>query len=116
MLTAAAERHWQRNDRDQYYFSGRYRGSFRRQIQLGDGLNLDQLEADLHDGVDHPHSRRGTGQAAQDLRHHLVQRIRRDRDHLERHNLIRLTATSPVGCCRRAATDFVMSRPHTGQA
>ena len=27
------------------------RGSFRRQIQLGDGLDLDHLEADLHDGV-----------------------------------------------------------------
>jgi HSP20 family protein len=51
MLTVAAERHWQRNDGDQYYFSERYRGSFRRQIQLGDGLDLDQLEADLHDGV-----------------------------------------------------------------
>ena len=51
MLTVAAERHWQRNDGDQYYFSERYRGSFRRQIQLGDGLDLEQLEADLHDGV-----------------------------------------------------------------
>ena len=49
--TVAAERHWQRNDGDQYYFSERYRGSFRRQIQLGDGLDLEQLEADLHDGV-----------------------------------------------------------------
>ena len=29
----------------------RYRGNFRRQIQLGDGLDLENLEADLHDGV-----------------------------------------------------------------
>jgi HSP20 family protein len=51
VLTIAAERDWQRQDGDQSYFGERYRGSFRRQIQLGDGLALDQLEADLHDGV-----------------------------------------------------------------
>src|SRR6478735_1685530 len=51
MLTVAAQRHWQRDDGDQYYFAERYRGAFRRQIQLGDGLDLDHLEADLHDGV-----------------------------------------------------------------
>ena len=50
-LTIAAERGWQREDGDQSYFGERYQGSFRRQIQLGDGLDLDQLEADLHDGV-----------------------------------------------------------------
>ena len=27
-----------------------YRGEYRRQIQLGEGLDLDHLEADLHDG------------------------------------------------------------------
>ena len=51
VLTIAAERGWQREDGDQSYFGERYQGSFRRQIQLGDGLDLDQLEADLHDGV-----------------------------------------------------------------
>jgi HSP20 family protein len=51
VLTIAAERDWQRQDGDQAYFGERYRGSFRRQIQLGDGLDLNQLEADLHDGV-----------------------------------------------------------------
>jgi HSP20 family protein len=51
MLTIAAERDWQRQDGDQPYFAERYRGSFRRQIQLGDGLDLQNLEADLHDGV-----------------------------------------------------------------
>jgi len=51
VLTVAAERNWQREETDQPYFGERYRGSFRRQIQLGDGLDLDHLEADLHDGV-----------------------------------------------------------------
>jgi len=51
VLTVAAERNWQREDGDQPYFGERYRGTFRRQIQLGDGLDLEHLEADLHDGV-----------------------------------------------------------------
>ena len=51
VLTIAAERNWQPQDGDQAYFGERYRGSFRRQIQLGDGLDLQALEADLHDGV-----------------------------------------------------------------
>jgi HSP20 family protein len=51
VLTIAAERNWQRQDGDQPYFGERYRGNFRRQIQLGDGLDLENLEADLHDGV-----------------------------------------------------------------
>ena len=50
-LTVTAERNWQRQEGDQPYFAERYRGNFRRQIQLGDGLDLDGLEADLHDGV-----------------------------------------------------------------
>ena len=51
VLTIAAERNWQREQTDQPYFGERYRGTFRRQIQLGDGLDLQNLEADLHDGV-----------------------------------------------------------------
>lgn len=51
VLTIAAERNWQRQETDQPYFGERYRGAFRRQIQLGDGLDLANLEADLHDGV-----------------------------------------------------------------
>ena len=51
VLTIAAERNWQSQDGDQAYFGERYRGGFRRQIQLGDGLDLQHLEADLHDGV-----------------------------------------------------------------
>lgn len=51
VLTIAAERDWERRDGEQSYFAERYRGSFRRQIELGDGLDLEHLEADLHDGV-----------------------------------------------------------------
>ena len=51
VLTIAAQRTWQREETDQPYFGERYRGAFRRQIQLGDGLDLQNLEADLHDGV-----------------------------------------------------------------
>ena len=51
VLTIAAERRWQRQEGDQSYFGERYQGSFRRQIELGDGLDLEHLEADLHDGV-----------------------------------------------------------------
>ena len=51
VLTISAERNWQRQEGDQLYFGERYRGNFRRQIQLGDGLDLENLEADLHDGV-----------------------------------------------------------------
>jgi HSP20 family protein len=51
VLTIAAENDWQRQEGDQSYFAERYRGSFRRQIQLGDGLDLEHLEADLHDGI-----------------------------------------------------------------
>lgn len=51
VLTISAERDWQRQDGDRSYVAERPRGTMRRQIQLGDGLDLDHLEADLHDGV-----------------------------------------------------------------
>src|SRR3954465_3966206 len=51
MLTIRGARAGQRQEGTQPYFAERYRGTFRRQIQLGDGLDLDHLEADLHDGV-----------------------------------------------------------------
>lgn len=51
VLTVSAERDWQREEGDRIYMSERARGSFRRQLQLGEGLDLDNLEADLHDGV-----------------------------------------------------------------
>src|SRR4029079_14027799 len=51
VLTVAAARNWQREETDQPYFGERYRGSFRRQITLGDGRRLHAREAALHDGV-----------------------------------------------------------------
>lgn len=51
VLTISAERDWQREEGDRVYVSERARGSFRRQLQLGEGLDLENLEADLHDGV-----------------------------------------------------------------
>ena len=51
VLTVSAERDWQRQEGDQVYLSERTRGSFRRQVHLGDGLDPEGIEADLHDGV-----------------------------------------------------------------
>jgi len=51
MLTVTATRDWQPQEGDQHYFAERHRGVFRRQIQLGDSLDLDNLQADLHDGI-----------------------------------------------------------------
>jgi HSP20 family protein len=51
VLTIAARRDWQRQEGDRPYVNERLRGSLRRQITLGDGLDLEHLEADLHDGV-----------------------------------------------------------------
>ena len=51
VLTIDAQREPQRQEGDRVYATERVRGSFRRQIQLGEGLDLDHLEADLHDGV-----------------------------------------------------------------
>ena len=83
VLTIAADRNWQRQDGDQSYFGERYRGSFRRQIQLGDGLDLENLEADLHDGVlTDPHSGRRASQATpgrgRQGSRHVVRRNRSD--------------------------------------
>jgi HSP20 family protein len=51
VLSISAARDWQRQEGDQPYFGERFRGTYRRQIQLGDGLDLEHLEADLLDGV-----------------------------------------------------------------
>ena len=51
VLTVSAQRNWQRQDGDQVYFAERHRGSFRRQVHLGDGLDAERIEADYHDGV-----------------------------------------------------------------
>jgi HSP20 family protein len=51
VLTVSAERDWQREEGDQAYLSERPRGSFRRQVHLGESLDAERIEADLHDGV-----------------------------------------------------------------
>jgi len=51
VLTITADRTWQRQEGDQMYLAERKSGKVRRQIHLGDGLDANNLEADLHDGV-----------------------------------------------------------------
>ena len=51
MLTVKAHRSWSRQEGDRPYFAERHQGVLKRQIQLGEGLSLDAIEADLHDGV-----------------------------------------------------------------
>ncbi len=51
VLTISGQRGWQRQDGDRVFLAERRRGSFTRQIHLGDGLDAEHLEADYHDGV-----------------------------------------------------------------
>jgi len=51
VLTITAQRDWRRQDGDQHYLSERRQGSFRRQVHLGDSLDVDRIEADFADGV-----------------------------------------------------------------
>ena len=51
VLTISAERNWQREDGDQHYLAERPRGTYRRQVHLGDSLDVDAIEADFGDGV-----------------------------------------------------------------
>lgn len=51
VLTVTAERNWQREDGDRVYLAERTRGSYQRQVHLGDSLDVDGIEADLADGV-----------------------------------------------------------------
>ena len=51
VLTVTAQRSWRRQDGDQLYLNERHRGSFRRQVHLGDGLDAERIEADYRDGV-----------------------------------------------------------------
>ncbi len=51
VLTVSAERNWQREDSDQMYLAERPRGAYRRQVHLGDGLNVEDIEANFSDGV-----------------------------------------------------------------
>lgn len=51
VLTVTAERStpWEEGDRS--YLAERHRGTFRRQVHLGEGLDSESIEADYHDGV-----------------------------------------------------------------
>ncbi len=51
VLTVTAERKWMPVEDDQVYRSERKQGTFRRQLQLGQGLDTEAIEADYHDGV-----------------------------------------------------------------
>lgn len=51
VLTVTARRNWQRDDSDHIYVNERPRGTFRRQVHLGDSLDTDNIEADFADGV-----------------------------------------------------------------
>jgi len=51
VLTVSAERSWDPEEDDQMYLSERRQGTYRRQVQLGDGLDAEAVEASLSDGV-----------------------------------------------------------------
>jgi HSP20 family protein len=51
VLTISAERDWAPVEGDRMYLNERARGSFRRQVNLGEGLDAEGIEADLSDGV-----------------------------------------------------------------
>ncbi len=51
VLTVTAEREWYREDGDQVYLAERPHGSFRRQIHLGQSLEVDAIEASFDGGV-----------------------------------------------------------------
>jgi HSP20 family protein len=51
VLTVSAQRDWDPKDGDQVYLAERHRGTFRRQVHLGDGLDADSIEARYNDGV-----------------------------------------------------------------
>ena len=47
VLTVSAERSWQREEGDQVYLAERHRGTYRRQVHLGEGLDAEHIEADF---------------------------------------------------------------------
>jgi HSP20 family protein len=51
VLTVTAERSVARDEGDRFYLNERGTGTFRRQVRLGEGLDTDAIEADVHDGV-----------------------------------------------------------------
>ena len=51
VLTVSAERQWQPADHQQIVASERPQGTFRRQLFLGDSLDVERVEAGYDDGV-----------------------------------------------------------------
>ncbi len=51
VLTISAERSWPVEDGDTGYLAERPSGAFRRQVHLGDSLDVEGIEADYADGV-----------------------------------------------------------------
>ncbi len=51
VLTITAERSWPREEGDQLYLNERQTGAFRRQVHLGESLDVDGIEADFANGV-----------------------------------------------------------------
>ena len=51
ILTVTGERIWESEEGDQVYLNERGQGTYRRQVHLGEGLDAEAIEADLHDGV-----------------------------------------------------------------
>lgn len=51
VLTVSAQRTWQPEEGDQVYLAERHRGTFRRQVHLGEGLDAAAIEATYQDGV-----------------------------------------------------------------
>ena len=51
VLTVTAERNWQHEEGDHMYMNERSTGTFRRQVHLGENLDVDGIEADFADGV-----------------------------------------------------------------
>ncbi len=51
VLTVTAERNWHHEEDDRAYMIERPTGTFRRQVHLGDNLDVDGIEADFADGV-----------------------------------------------------------------
>lgn len=51
VLTVTAERQWQASEDQQIVASERPQGTFRRQLLLGEGLDLDRVEARYENGV-----------------------------------------------------------------
>ncbi len=51
VLTVSGERKWRPEDGDHVYFAERRQGQYRRQVTLGQEVDIDNIEADYHDGV-----------------------------------------------------------------